>query len=155
MASVGSAQSKLDQAWTKALDQVQKGKPEDAVKTMTKAAAEAGAEGQVALARLHERLGNLDEAQAAYGQAKAQASGPGRADILAAVANFTLRRGTGKDALATANEAVAASATADALAAQARAFVRRRTAPAGWRPPTRRWRRAPRAPWPTSRGAKR
>ncbi len=131
MASVGSAQSKLDQAWTKALDQVQKGKPEDAVKTMTKAAAEAGAEGQVALARLHERLGNLDEAQAAYGQAKAQASGPGRADILAAVANFTLRRGTGKDALATANEAVAASATADALAAQARAFVRTEDGPGG------------------------
>ena len=96
LASTGIAQSKLDQAWTKALEQIQKGKPEDAVKTMTKAAAEAGAEGQVALARLHERLGNLDEAKAAYDQAKAQASGPGRADILAAVANFTLRKGTGK-----------------------------------------------------------
>jgi tetratricopeptide (TPR) repeat protein len=131
LASVGSAQSKLDQAVAKALEQVQKGKPEEAVKTLTKAAAEAGAEGQIALAGLHERLGNLDEAQAAYSQAKATASGPGRADILAAVANFTLRKGNGKDALAVANEAVAASASANALAAQARALVRTEDGPGG------------------------
>src|SRR5574341_484229 len=124
LASVGSAQSKLEQAVAKALEQVQKGKPEEAVKTLTKAAAEAGAEGQIALAGLHERLGNLDEAQAAYNQAKAPASGPGRADVLAPVANFNLRKGSGKDALAVANEAVAASASANALAAQARALVR-------------------------------
>ena len=37
-----------------------KGKPDEAVKTMTKAAADAGPEGQVALARLQERVGNLD-----------------------------------------------------------------------------------------------
>jgi len=129
LASVTHAQSKLDQAVAKALEQVQKGKPEDAVKTMTKAAAEAGAEGQVALARLHERLGNLDEAQAAYGQAKATASGPGRSDVLAAVANFTLRRGSGKDALVIAAEAVSASPTANALAAQARALVRSEDGP--------------------------
>jgi tetratricopeptide (TPR) repeat protein len=124
LAPVCFAQSKLDQAVAKALEQVQKGKPEDAVKTLTKAASEAGAEGQVALAQLHERLGNLDEAQAAYDQAKATASGPGRADILAAVANFTLRKGTCKDAHAIATQAVAASPTANALAAQARALVR-------------------------------
>jgi tetratricopeptide (TPR) repeat protein len=131
LATVTLAQSKLDQAWTKALEQVQKGKPEEAVKTMTKAAAEAGAEGQVALARLHERLGNLDEAQAAYSQAKATASGPGRADILAVVASFALRKGSGKDALATANEAVAASPTTNALAALARALVRTEDGPGG------------------------
>ncbi len=129
MASMGSAQSKLDQAIAKALEQVQKGKPDDAVKTLTKAAAEAGAEGQLALGRLHERLGNLDEAQAAYNQARSQASGAGRADVLAAVANFTLRRGSGKDALAIANEAVTASASANALAAQARALVRNEDGP--------------------------
>ena len=129
LASVGSAQSKLDQAVAKALEQVQKGKPEEAVKTLTKAAAEAGAEGQIALAGLHERLGNLDEAQTAYSQAKTAASGPGRPEILAAVANFTLRKGNGKDALAVANEAVAASATANALAAQARALVRTEDGP--------------------------
>lgn len=130
VASAGLAQSKLDQAWTKAMEQVQKGKPEDAVKTMTKAAAEAGAEGQLALGRLHERLGNLDEAQAAYNQARAQAgSGPAKADVLAAVSAFTLRKSNAKDALAIANEAVAASPTANALAAQARALVRSEDGP--------------------------
>lgn len=123
------AQSKLDQAVAKALEQVQKGKPEDAVKTLTKAAGDAGAEGQVALGRLHERLGNLDEAKAAYDQAKAMASGPGRADVLAAVANFTLRKGTAADALKLAKEAVAAQPTPEALAAQARALVRSEDGP--------------------------
>ena len=55
------AQSKLDQAIAKAYEQLQKGKPEEAVKTLSKAAEGAGAEGQVALARLHERLGNLED----------------------------------------------------------------------------------------------
>jgi len=87
-------QSKLDQAYAKALEQVAKGRPEDAVKTMTKAAAENGAEGQMALARLQERLGNLDEAQAAYTQARGSAQGAAKGEILAAIANFTLRRGT-------------------------------------------------------------
>jgi tetratricopeptide (TPR) repeat protein len=97
---------------------------------MTKAAGEAGAEGQVALGRLHERLGNLDEAQAAYSQAKSQASGPGRAEVLAAVADFTLRRGNAKEGLAAANEALAASPNSPAaLAAQARALVRNEDGP--------------------------
>src|SRR5512139_1941081 len=113
------AQSKLDQAIAKADEQVQKGKPDDAVKTLTKAAAEAGAEGQVALGRLQERIGNLDAAAEAYTQAKASASGPGRADILAAVANFTLRKGKAADALVIAKQAVEAGATPAALAAMA------------------------------------
>jgi len=129
LASTTLAQSKLDQAVAKALEQVQKGRPEEAVKSLTKAAAEAGAEGQLALGRLHERLGNLDEAQAAYSQARSSASGPGRSEVLAAVVNFTLRKGNGKDALAIANEAVAASATANALAARARALVRTEDGP--------------------------
>jgi tetratricopeptide (TPR) repeat protein len=127
LASPGAAQSKLDQAVAKALEQVQKGKPEDAVKTMTKAAAEAGAEGQVALGRLHERLGNLDEAQAAYNQART--SGSGQAEVLAAVANFTLRKGAGAEALKIANDAVTASPSPSALAAKARALVRSEDGP--------------------------
>jgi tetratricopeptide (TPR) repeat protein len=122
-------QSKLEQAYAKALDQIAKGKPDDAVKTMTKAASENGAEGQMLLGRLHERLGNLDEAQNAYNAAKAAATGPARADVLAALADFTLRKGTGKDALAAANEALAASPSAKALAAQARALVRNEDGP--------------------------
>jgi tetratricopeptide (TPR) repeat protein len=124
------AQSKLDQAMAKALEQIQKGKPDDAVKTMTKAAADAGAEGQVALGQLQERLGNMEEAQAAYNLARSQASGPGKSDVLAAVANFNLRKGNAKDALAIAKEAVAASPSASALAAEARALVRNEDGPA-------------------------
>ena len=72
LAGPALAQSKLDQAIAKAEDQIAKGKPDEAIKTMTKAAAEAGPEGQVALARLQERVGNLDAAAAAYDQAKAR-----------------------------------------------------------------------------------
>jgi len=129
LAAPAAAQSKLDQAVAKADEQLAKGKPEDAVKTLTKAAGEAGAEGQVALAGLQERIGNLDAAAEAYGQAKASASGPGRADILAAVANFTLRRGKAADALALAKQAVEAGATPAALAAMARAQVRMEDGP--------------------------
>src|SRR4029453_2422368 len=102
-------QSKLDQAYAKALEQVAKGRPEEAVKTMTKPAPENGREGQMALGRLEERLGNLDEAQAAYTQARGSAQGAAKGEILAAISSFTLRRGTGKDALAIANEALAAA----------------------------------------------
>ncbi len=129
LAAPAAAQTKLEQAVAKAEEQLAKGKPEDAVKTLTKAAAEAGAEGQVALAQLQERIGNLDAAAAAYTQAKASASGPGRADVLAAVANFTLRRGKAVDALAVAKQAVEAGATPAALAAMARAQIRMEDAP--------------------------
>jgi len=129
LAAAAAAQSKLDQAVAKADEQLAKGKPDDAVKTLTKAAAEAGAEGQMALGRLQERIGNLDAAAEAYTQAKASASGPGRADILAAVANFTLRKGKAADALAIAKQAVEAGATPAALAAMARAQVRTEDGP--------------------------
>jgi tetratricopeptide (TPR) repeat protein len=129
VAAPALAQSKLDQAVAKAEEQLLKGKPEDAIKTLTKAAAEAGAEGQLALARLHERIGDLEAAATAYGQAKGQAVGAARSEALAAVANFTLRKGKATDALAIAKQAVEASATPDALAALARAQVRMEDAP--------------------------
>ena len=122
-------QSKLDQAIAKADEQLVKGKPDEAIKTLTKAAAEAGAEGQLALGRLHERIGDLEAAAAAYEQAKGSAVGPARADALAAVVNFTLRRGKATDALAIAKQAVEAGATPAALAAMARAQVRMEDAP--------------------------
>ncbi len=121
---------KLDQAVAKADEQLQKGKPDDAVKTLTKVLPETGAEGQVALGRLQERIGNLDAAAAAYEQARTTASGPGKADVLAAVANFTLRRGKAADALKVAQQAVEAGATPSALAALSRAQVRMQDAPA-------------------------
>ncbi|HUL78899.1 MAG TPA: tetratricopeptide repeat protein [Vicinamibacteria bacterium] len=128
LAAPAAAQSKLDQAISKAYEQLQKGKPDDAVKTLSKAAAEAGPEGQLALARLQERIGNLEAAEAAYTQAR---SAGASADVLAAVSQFTLRAGTGKDALAVAKQAVAAGATPAALAAEARALVRCEDGPGG------------------------
>jgi tetratricopeptide (TPR) repeat protein len=124
LAATAAAQSKLDQAIAKADEQLAKGKPDDAVKTLAKAAADTGAEGLIALGRLQERLGNLDAATEAYTQAKAAAMGSRRADVLAAVANFTLRRGKAADAMAIAREAVQAGATPASLAAMARAQVR-------------------------------
>ena len=129
LAAPAAAQSKLDQAIAKAEEQLAKGKPEEAVKTLTKAAAEAGAEGQLALARLHERIGDLETAAKAYEQAKGLAVGAARADALAAAANFTLRRGKATDALALAKQAVEAGATPAALAAMARAQLRMEDAP--------------------------
>ena len=128
-APAAAQQSKLDQAIAKANEQLVKGKPDEAIKTLTKAAAEAGAEGQLALGRLHERVGDLESAAKAYEQAKGSATGAARADALAAVANFTLRRGKATDALAIAKQAVEAGATPAALAAMARAQVRMEDAP--------------------------
>ncbi len=130
LATLAVAQpTKLEQALAKAEEQVQKGKPADAVKTITKAAGDAGAEGQLALGYIEERVGDLDAAAAAYEEARAKASGPGKADVLAAVANFTLRRGKAADALVTAKQAVSAEPTAAALAALARAQVRMQDGP--------------------------
>lgn len=126
------AQSKLDQAIAKADEQLRKGKPEEAVKTLTKAAEQAGAEGYVALGQMQERVGNLDEAAAAYGKAKSLAASedpPTRAEVLATVVHFTLRRGTAKDALALAHQAVQLAATPTTLAALARAQVRSEDGP--------------------------
>jgi tetratricopeptide (TPR) repeat protein len=129
LAAAAAAQSRLDQAVARAEEQLARGKADDALKTLTKAAADAGGEGQLALGRLQERIGNLEGAAEAYNQAKASATGPGRPDILAALANFTLRRGKAADAMAIAKDAVAAGATPAALAAMARAQVRMEDGP--------------------------
>ncbi len=122
-----AAQSKLEEAIAKADKELAKGKPEsaeNAVKKLRKAAEEAGAEGQVAMGRLQERIGDLNAAAAAYEEARATASGASKADVLAAVVNFTLRRGKAAEALVLAKQAVEAGATAASLAALARAQVR-------------------------------
>jgi tetratricopeptide (TPR) repeat protein len=130
LATAAAPQSRLDQAVGKAEEQLAKGRPEDAVRTLIRAAADAGAEGQLALGRLQERLGSLDAAAQAYDKARALAGGPGRAEVLAAVANFRLRRGKAEDAMAIARDAVAAGPTPSALAALARAQVRMGDGPA-------------------------
>ncbi len=129
------ADRKLDEAVAKAEEQLQKGKPEDALKTLTKLTEQnPSGDAFVALARLQERLGNLDDAAATLTRAKdASPAGPARAEVLAAWAGMDLLRGTGKDALAHATEAVEqvkASPTPSALAALARAQARNQDAAA-------------------------
>ena len=154
LASVGSAQSKLDQAVAKALEQVQKGKPEDAVKTMTKAAAEAGAEGQLALARLHERLGNLDEAQAAYSQAKTRRAGPGAPTSWPRSRTSRCARGAARTRWRSPTRRWPPHPRRTRSPPRRGPWCAPRTARAGSRRPTRRWRPAPRMPWPTSPAGK-
>ena len=123
------AQSKLDKAIEKAHEKIEEGKPDDAVKEVTKAAEDAGAPGYVALGQLNERLGRLENAGAAYKQATELATPAYRPEALAHLANFTLRVGTGREALRIANMAVEAGETATTLAARARGQVRSEDAP--------------------------
>ena len=124
--------NKLEQAVAKAEDQLTKGKPDEALKTLTKAVeGSPSAEGYLALARLQQRIGNPDEAAAALAKAKelaASAPPATKSEVLAGVASMALSTGSGKDALAAAKEAVAASPTPAALAALARAQARAESA---------------------------
>ena len=133
-ASPALADKKLDDAVAKAEDQVAKGRPDEAVKTLQKAATQSpGSEAQLALASLQAKLGNWDEAAAAHAKAKElSATEPPatKSATLAAVAFYHLSVGTAKDALAAAEAAVEAQPTSEALAALARAQVRSNDAPA-------------------------
>jgi len=126
------AQSKVDQAVQKADEQLAKGKPEDAVKTMTKLVEQNPTvpEAHIALANLHQRLGNFDDAAAVLAKAKDALSGPGKAEVLGAIASLNLAAGTGKDALANAKQAAELAPSPATLAALARAQVRVQDAPA-------------------------
>lgn len=127
------ADKKLDEAVAKAHEQLQKGKPDEALKGLQKAVqGSPSAEGWNQLARFQERLGNLDEAMKSTGAAAGASSTPeAKAEALAAQSALDLLVGTGKDALAHAQEAVAAQATPTALAALARAQVRAQDPVAG------------------------
>jgi superkiller protein 3 len=123
LASPAFADKRLDDAVAKAEDQLQKGKSEEALKTLQKAAQQdPSAEAQLALFRLQMRLGSFDDAAATL--AKAVAAGGTSAQVLDAQASFDLQRGTGKDALAHADAAVKAEANATTLAELARAQAR-------------------------------
>src|SRR5262245_39989773 len=79
------ADQKVDEAVAKALDQLQKGKEEDAIKTMTKlVGSNPTSEAYVAMGRFQDRIGKLDEAQAAYQKASEIGAGPAKAEALAA-----------------------------------------------------------------------
>ena len=123
------ADKKLDEAVAKAEQQLARGKPDEAVKVLQKAAAQArrDPEPQLALARLLVRLGRLDEAGAALARAGelAPAALPAvRARVLTERSVFTLRTGTVGQALELARAAAEAAAGAESLAALARAQAR-------------------------------
>ena len=131
LAAPAMAQSKIDQAIAKADEQFTKGKPEEAIKTMSKVVEQNPTSGEayIGLARLQEKLGNLDEAAAALAKARDLTSGSAKGDVLAAIVGMDLSRGTGKDALANATKAVELGATPTTLAALARAQARNQDAP--------------------------
>jgi superkiller protein 3 len=127
LATPAFADKKLDDALAKADDQIQKGKPDEAVKTVQKAIAGTGSEGQIALGNIQMRVGNWDEAAKAFDAAKTMAASEApsaKSTTLAAVAAYNLAVGSSKEALAAAQAAVAAQPTVEALSALARAQVR-------------------------------
>ncbi|HVQ28990.1 MAG TPA: tetratricopeptide repeat protein [Vicinamibacteria bacterium] len=123
------ADKRVDDAIAKAEAQLAKGKPDEAIKLLQKAATQAprDPEPSLALAKLYTRVGRLDDAGAALGKAgELAASAPlaVKARVRASQSVFALRVGTTGDALAFARQAVEAAAGAESLAALARAHAR-------------------------------
>lgn len=121
------ADKKVDDAVAKAEEQLTKGKPEEAIKTLQKLVSGNGtAEGYVALGRMQERIGAFEEAGASLTKAaELSSSNPAlHAEVHSALSSLTLRIGSVKDALTHANEAVKAQATPSSLAALATALAK-------------------------------
>jgi tetratricopeptide (TPR) repeat protein len=121
------ADKRLDDAVARAEDQIKKGRPEEALKTMQKLVQQApGAESQLALARVQLRAATADEALATAklaADATGSATPEVKSQILAGVAGVELALGARKEAVAHAQAALQAQASADALAAVARAHA--------------------------------
>lgn len=123
------ADKKLDDAVAKAEDQLAKGRQDEAVKTLQKAVngAQSDPLAHLALARLLQKLGRLDEAGqsiATAAQLGASAAPGVKAQALAAQAEFELATGAGRAALGHAQEAVQAEATGRTLSILATAQAR-------------------------------
>ena len=127
-AQVVRADVKTDQAIAKAEEQFAKGKPDEAIKSMVKLAGSSpSVEAYLALARLQEMNGNVDEAVASIAKAVDMGAGGGpslHARALSASSNMTLKIGSGKAALDLANKAVAAEKNGHSLGALASAQAR-------------------------------
>jgi tetratricopeptide (TPR) repeat protein len=116
------ADQKLDEAIAKANEQVEKGKPEDAIKTLKKQGD--GPEAQMALGHLQVRLGNLDDALAAYNTAVAGATGATKAKALGDLALLSLWTGPAQTALGYAEQGVQAASNPESLGILARILTR-------------------------------
>jgi tetratricopeptide (TPR) repeat protein len=120
---------KIDDAVRKANEQLAKGKPEDARKTLEKLRDQfpSSADANGALGDLLTRMGEFEAAGAAFEQgvrATAASSAEEKSKALAHLANFELRTKAGKDALAHAEQAFRAAPTPFTQAALARAQAR-------------------------------
>jgi tetratricopeptide (TPR) repeat protein len=127
LAAPALADKKLDEAVARAEAQLQKGKPEEAIKILEKAAQPPNAEGYVALARLQQRIGKYEDAAATATkavEASAAAPDPVKSQALATLAMLDLSRGSARDALAHAEAAVKAEPNPVALSVLARAEAR-------------------------------
>jgi tetratricopeptide (TPR) repeat protein len=129
LASAGAvhADKRVDEAYARAESQIEKGKPDDAIKTVEKLPP--GPEAQLALARVLWRVGNNAErataATAKAAEMAATATDPlVKAEVLAGVSNLSLLSGAGADAVKHADAAVKAQETPATLSALARAQAR-------------------------------
>lgn len=124
-APLALADQKVDEAYAKASEQIAKGKPEEAEKTMQKVVnSNPGPEAFVAQGRILEQVGKLDEAGAAYAKGADVGTGAPKAEAMATHAFHMLRTGPAKAALARAEQAVQIAATPGTLAVLARAQAR-------------------------------
>lgn len=134
LATPALADKRVDDAVARAEDQIQKGRTDDALKTMQKLVSQSPTpEAYLALGRVQQRVGTLDDAAASVTKAvelSAGAGGAPKADALAALSAIELLRSPGREALAHAEQAAQAQATPAALAALTRAQVRAATATA-------------------------
>ena len=129
-AEVADADKRVDDAVARAESHIEKGRPEEAIKTLEKVASQQppSAEAQLALARVVWRVGNNPERAAAAtakaAEMAASADPAVKAEVLAGVSNLSLLSGAGADAVKHAQEAVKAQETPATLAALAHAQVR-------------------------------
>jgi tetratricopeptide (TPR) repeat protein len=123
-----AADKKIEDAVAKAESQIAKGQVEQAEKNMQKLAQQMGtADAYAALARVEIRAGNMDAAAAAADQAgklAASATPEVKGDVYSTLALLDLQRGSGKDAVAHAQEAVTAAPSPATLATLANAQAR-------------------------------
>src|SRR5437867_10718372 len=100
LAAPALADKKLDDAVARADQQLQRGHPEEGVKTLQRLAEQApSAEAYAALARFQWKVGDAEGAGKSAGKAQelsASAPPPVRSEVLANVSGLTLRRGAGK-----------------------------------------------------------
>jgi tetratricopeptide (TPR) repeat protein len=123
-----AADRKVEEACAKAESQLVKGRTDEAEKTMLKLVRQQpSAESYACYTLIQLKAGNEEGAAASSAEAVKLAGGAAadvRARVHAAAAELALRRGSGKDAVTHAQEAVAAAPTPDTLAVLARAQAR-------------------------------